>query len=694
MPKSGPKLTSKTEAPAGPPPLRIFLLGRFRIEGPGGGLRLPTRKAEALLAYLILHPGPHAREKLTGLLWGDSPTRQARTSFRVALAAIRARLGPDILEAEQDSLQWRPAASVWVDAVAFSDQAGGFLNGTRAEAGAVDPDLYKDDLLADWYHDWITPLREHYRRVYFDTLLRLGQVSRARSDYARAAAYARRVLALDGLNEQAHHDLMLCLAAQGERAAALQQYLVCQQTLRDELGVEPAPATSALYNWIKRTAPRSETLPAGLTNLPIPPTSFVGRQREMAEARQKFATTRLLTLTGVGGSGKTRLGIQLAATLAPDFRDGVWWVELDRAADPFLVPRLVAKTLGVREEPSQPLAEALAAHLRSRQTLLVIDNCEHLVVACAELAAQLLAACPDLKILATSREVLGVAGESAWQVPPLSLPDPHTWRVTSDLNEFESVRLFMERAAAARSDLRLSRENAAAVVEVCCRLEGIPLGLELAAARARVLSVEQIAARLTDRLALLTGGSRAAPRQQTLQATIDWSYQLLTGAEQRLYRQLSVFAGGFSLEAAEAMAGFTVRAAPQGQPEAGAAPNTGPQARTGVLDGLSRLVDKSLINVAVAGGQARYRLLETIREFGLEQLRQAGETGAARRRHFEWCAALAAQAEPNLVGAQQTPWLERLEAEHENLRAALEWSLAGADAAAGLTLAARLGQFW
>jgi predicted ATPase/transcriptional regulator with XRE-family HTH domain len=417
---------------------------------------------------------------------------------------------------------------------------------------------------------------------------------------------------------------------------------------------------------------------SNLTDLPVPMTSFIGRARELAAVKQRFSSARLLTLTGPGGCGKTRLALQAAAELADKFADGVCFVELAPLGDPRLVPQSVASALGVREEPTRPLPVTLIDTLHRRQLLLVLDNCEHLIAACAELAHILLSACPQLHVLATSREVLGVAGEMAWRVPPLASPDPQRPVPVEHLLQYEAVQLFVERARTVQPTFTVTERNAAAVAQVCHRLDGIPLAIELAAARVKVLTVEQIAARLDDRFRLLTGGSRIAlPRQQTLQAAIDWSYDLLSEPERRLWRRLSVFAGGWTLEAAEAVcAGAGLDAAE-------------------VLDRLTSLVDKSLVTVDAMAGEARYRLLETIRQYGREKLERSGEAAVIRRQHLEWHVGLAERAEPELTGPDQAVWLEKLEAEHDNLRAALEWSQVEAQGEQiGLRVAAALWRFW
>jgi predicted ATPase/class 3 adenylate cyclase len=417
-------------------------------------------------------------------------------------------------------------------------------------------------------------------------------------------------------------------------------------------------------------------------NLPQQLTSFIGREREMAEVQQLLKSTKLLTLTGAGGCGKTRLSLQVAANLLEEYPNGVWLVELAPLTDPALVPQTIMSALGVHEELGQSVLATLTDYLKSRKLLLVLDNCEHLLAACSNVAAALLRACPSLQILATSRECLGVPGETIWRVPSLSLPAlprrPSAGKnLAATLVQYEAVRLFIDRSTAMRPSFAVSDENALAVAQICRRLDGIPLALELAAARVKVLSVEQIAQRLDDRFRLLTGGSRVLlPRQQTLRALIDWSYDLLSEAERLLLRRVSVFAGGFSLEAAEAVC------AGDGLEE------------YEVLDLLTQIVDKSLVLSEEQGQEVRYRLLETIRQYGEEHLRGSGDEAVLRGRHRDWYLQLAEQAEPELRGPEQAMWLDRLETEHDNLRAALTWSVERGEAEAGLRLGAALELFW
>lgn len=411
-------------------------------------------------------------------------------------------------------------------------------------------------------------------------------------------------------------------------------------------------------------------------NLPIQLASFIGREREMAEVKRLLSATRLLTLIGPGGCGKTRLALHVVADLIDEFPDGVWLAELAAVSDPKRVPQTVASALGVREEPGRALLTTLSESLRAKQLLLVLDNCEHLVPECADMANALLLVNPKLKILTTSRQTLGTGGETVYSVPSLCVPDLRARPSLEDLTQSEAVRLFVERATLSRPDFRLTNANALAVAQICRSLDGIPLAIELAAARVKVLSMPQIADRLEKRFWLLTGGSRTVlPRQQTLQAMMDWSYDLLVEKERMLLRRLAVFVSGFALETAEGVCvgnGVTEHE---------------------VMDLLTHLVDRSLVMVDQRGAETRYRLLETVRQYSRDRLLESGETPTVRKRHRDWYLALAERTEPMLLGPDEG-CLDRLEIEHDNLRAALEQSLRSGEVEAGLRLAGALSRFW
>jgi predicted ATPase/class 3 adenylate cyclase len=418
-------------------------------------------------------------------------------------------------------------------------------------------------------------------------------------------------------------------------------------------------------------------------NLPLQVTSFVGREREVAEVREALAAYRLVTLTGPGGVGKTRLALEAAAGLLEVYPDGVWLVDLAPLADGALVPQAVAAAVGVREAPGRPLLATLTDALRPKRVLLVLDNCEHLVEACARSAEALLRGCPQVRILATSREPLGLAGERPRRIPSLALPDTRRLPSPEGLGAYEAVRLFAERASTVQPRFAVTEQNARAVAEICQRLDGIPLALELAAARVRVLPVEQLLGRLEDRFAVLTGGGRTAlPRQQTLRASVDWSYDLLTGQERMLFARLAVFAGGWTLEAAEAV---------------GAGDGIGAD---GVLELLTGLADRSLVVVEEQpDGTARYRLLETLRQYAARKLAaRAGAVAAVRERHaacyLDLAARVAARAGAGAPAGATAAALDALAPEHENLRAALRWYRDGGRAGESLALAGALSAFW
>jgi len=394
-------------------------------------------------------------------------------------------------------------------------------------------------------------------------------------------------------------------------------------------------------------------------NLPTQLTSFVGRERELAEAKSRLENARLLTLIGPGGTGKTRLSIQLGSQLISDFKDGVWLVEFAPIADPSLVTQTIASTLDIGEVPGVPLKTLLHDFLREKHLLLILDNCEHLVEASAKVADELLHVAPSIKIIASSREALGIAGETVYRVPSLSLPNQDSPTGTAEVTKesvmgFESVQLFVERASAANPKFQLTDENASSVAQICSRLDGIPLAIELSASRTTFFSPEQIAKRLDDRFKLLTGGSRTAlPRQQTLRALIDWSYELLSEDERALLRRLSVFAGGWTFEAAETICN-----------------------NVDVFEHLPQLVNKSLVTVNDEGDEPRYFLLETIRQYARDKLLEQGEGEGTRNRHLAYFLEMAETAQPEiLLKEKELGWIHRLQTEYDNIRTAIEWAL-------------------
>jgi predicted ATPase/class 3 adenylate cyclase/uncharacterized protein HemY len=413
-------------------------------------------------------------------------------------------------------------------------------------------------------------------------------------------------------------------------------------------------------------------------NLPIQLTSFIGREKEIGEIGTLLEKSNLVTLTGSGGAGKTRLSVQVAANALERFPDGVWQVELASISEGRLVAPTVAKFLGVAEQVGITIEQKLVRDMKEKRLLLLLDNCEHLLGSCAELCSNLLRGCPDLKIIATSREPLGIWGEQGYRVPSLTMPDPKQSVSMKTATEFESVRLLIDRATLVRPEFAATEQNAAALVQICSRLDGIPLAIELAAARVRSMSAEDINARLDNRFRLLTSGARnALPRQQTLRALIDWSYELLTEPERKFLTRLSVFAGGWTLEMAERIC------TSDGIDE------------WDVLDLLSGLIDKSLVASEDVSGAGRYRLLETVRQYAAERMEAGDDRGRVKSRHRDAFLAFAEEAEPQLTGPQQQEWLDRVEREHDNLRVALNWCAEDPQGAEpGLRISGALQRFW
>jgi predicted ATPase/class 3 adenylate cyclase len=421
--------------------------------------------------------------------------------------------------------------------------------------------------------------------------------------------------------------------------------------------------------------PPLQSLAASLNNLPVQLTSFIGRDTEVAEVKRRLSVSRLVTLTGSGGCGKSRLSIKVASELGVHYSNGVWFIELAPVADPALISQTLLSTFNLREDSHRSALEVLIDYLRAKTLLLVLDNCEHLIEACAQISEALLRTCPNLCILATSREAMGIAGEAAYRVPSLNTPNPAHLPSLDELEKVDSIRLFIERAATAKPGFALTQDNASFLAQICYRLDGIPLALELAASRVKVLSPEQIASRLDDRFRLLTGGSRTAlPRQQTLRAMIDWSYSLLSEQEKTLFRRLAVFVGGWTLEAAESVCG-------EGRSE------------FDVLDLLARLVDKSLIFIEESTSEIRYHRLETIRQYSREKFFETDEVETVRDRHLDFFVQFAELVDENLKGGEQVVWQNRIAAEQDNLRTALEWGLSkNPDSALRIAGAANL--FW
>jgi predicted ATPase/DNA-binding SARP family transcriptional activator len=679
--------------------LHLRLLGGLSVARGDVPLRgFLTAKVQALLCYLAVTGRPHSREALATLLWGDMPEERAAHSLRQALSNLQKLVGAHVAVTRQ-TVTFDRSIPYTLDIEAFADRIAA---SAAASVGAVRrlreaADLYAGDFLAGFsvrdapeFDDWVREQRDHLREQALGALWRLAASHRARGEYADAVTCLRRVLALDPWREAAHRQLMLLLAYQGQRDAAVAQYRECRRALADGPGEEPADATTALYRRIQAGAIKAPVREAPPNNLPIAPTPIIGRAAEIERviALLDDPARRLLTLTGPGGIGKTRLAMAVAAELVREFQDGAYFVPLAPVREPQLMLGTIARMLTVPDSPREPLLDRLKAALHDTRMLLVFDNFEQLIPA-APLLAELLQASPHLRLLVTSRASLRLRGERVYEVPPLALPSPDDASPPEAVLRSPAAAMFVEWAQAAAPDFTLDATNVGLVVELCVRLEGLPLAIELAAARLRALSLPELLARLGERLETLVAGPRDLPqRQQTLRSTIAWSYDLLSAPLQRLFRELSVFVGGC---APEAVAAVCTAATWTGSDVAsGSAPEDA------LLTALAMLTDSSLLRreEAVPGQERRVRMLETIREYAAKRLRAAQEEPSLRGRHAEYYAALVESAAGELQGPRQKHWMDRLELEHNNLRAALDWARASGSRELGLRMAAVLWQFW
>jgi predicted ATPase/DNA-binding SARP family transcriptional activator len=700
--------------------LALALLGPLHVTLDGQPVSgFATDKVRALLAYLAVEAHPHRREALAELLWPDQVAAVARASLRVAINLLRKALGdqaaqPSFLLISRETVQLNPASHVALDVSVFADlcrasqlhaHPAGALCATCVVQLTQAAVLYRGELLQQVvvrdsvaFEEWVTLSRERLHRQALVALGQLADYHEAQAEDEQARQYAWRTLALEPWDEAAHRCLMRVLARSGQRNAALAQYQRCRKVLAEELGVEPSAETTALYRRIQsgpletalgeRTHPdvlshsnaaAVQMLVAPPTNLPAPLTPLIGRESELGAvgALMRSADVRLVTLTGPGGIGKTRLGLQAAAELGGDFPDGVFFIPLASVADPDRVISTIAHTLGLRETGDRPIASVLAAVLRHKRLLLLLDNLEHLMAAASQLAT-LLAAAPHVKALVTSRAQLHISGEHELVLPTLALPDPAQIGSPERVAQSSAaVRLFCARAQALKADFELTNDNAQLVAEICRRLDGLPLAIELAAARVKIFPPQALLARLRPALPLLSDGPRDAPaRQRALRATIDWSYQLLTAEQQLLFARLSVFVGGCSLEAAEHICAL------------------GSNETLDIVAGLTALVSQSLLRQEDTAGEPRFFMLETIREYALECLEASGEAASVQQRHARYFTEFAEMAQPALIGPQQVIWLDRLEPELSNLRVALSWSRTEASHDVTIHLAVALAEFW
>ena len=697
--------------------MEFRILGSVEVADDGVTKDLGGLRERTLLARLLLSAGQVvSADRLAEDLWAGQPPPQCMATLRVYISRLRRALGPASAALLTQPPGYRMVISPGeLDASRFGslvaagreDLAAGRPGAAAAKLRAA-LGLWRGLPLSDvadfsFAQAEVARLAEARLAAVED----LVEADLACGRHAAVTSELDGLVATHPLRERLCGQRMLALYRCGRQAEALAAYTELRARLAEELGIDPNPALHRLHEAILRQEPgldwavpqepvAQEPVPQGLVppepvpQQPVPPdgaaqpgavragsrlpaetTSFIGRESELATIDDLLGLSRLLTLTGPSGSGKTRLALRAGAQVADRYPDGVWLIELAPVTSPDLVTAVAASALSVREEPGQALAESVAAQLRDAEALLIVDNCEHVLDAAGELIARLLRACPALRVLATSQSRLGLVGEASWPVPPLILPDPAA-RDPEVVAQAEAVRLLRDRAALARPGFALTAQNAPAVSEICRRLDGIPLAVELAAARLNALSAGQLAARIDDRFRLLAGGGRGGlPRHRTLQAAIEWSHDLLSKTEQICFRRLAVFSGGCALEAAEAVC-------PDGSLSAAE-----------IFETVTALVDRSLLTAEERCGSMRYGMLESIHQFARTQLERAGESAELSRRHLEWLLGYARQAD--LEGPDQGAWLDLLETDLENFRIGLE---DGSAAEPRLELAGLLAPFW
>jgi predicted ATPase/DNA-binding SARP family transcriptional activator len=727
--------------------LHIQLLGGFAVtigDWTIPAIQWKSRRASRLIKLLALAPTHRLhRDQIIEALWSEAALSTAANNFHQTLHITRHILEPDApgcLRLEEGFLTLRGGRLPTGEERALVVDVEHFETAGLRSVDCQDPEIiegillsYRGELLPeDLYEEFTLERRASVRKIYANLLLKLAALYEMRKEYSHGIQTLQRLLSADRSHEEAHTGMMRFYALNGQRQQALRQFQDLREAMREEFDTEPGPEAAGLHTAIlsgqfphpsplafdtlpAETVPsigeeavRSENIP---NNLPAPLTSFIGRTAEMARVRTILEKHRLITLTGAGGVGKTQLALQVALgsiNLTPrhPYPAGIWFIDLAPLADPQLVLTTVASVLGMAEEPGRTLADLLVARLKDRQALLLFDNCEHLIDACASLASILLLGAPRLKILATSREPLGAPGEAVFRVPTLSFPQfgrtitPQSMGAPPEVEEllqYDAVRLFCDRAQAALPDFVLGPDNAAAVGNICRRLDGVPLAIELAAAQVASLEVAEITVRLDNVFRLLSvGGRGVSERQRTLRATIDWSYQLLSPAERALFNRLSVFAGGWTLADAQAVC--------SGAMEQGASSWTSPSE---VLPLLTQLVSKSMVirvegSVALFKQPARYRLLETLRQYAREKLAgdsltRTVETEYWQDRHLQFFSRLSVEIEEKLGTAERIERLFQQDAELDNMRSAMSWAMAdgwGSRAESGLWLASSLFMKW
>jgi predicted ATPase/DNA-binding SARP family transcriptional activator len=663
--------------------LEISLFGTMQVSVDGRPVpRFESAKVRALLAYLAAEAGkPQSRARLAGLLWPDWPEEAAQKNLRHTLYSLRKALGdPECLEADRQTVTLIAGEACQVDCLELEGALAKY-RGSRAAVQAVEglraaAEQYRGAFLEGFtlddspaFEEWVLNRREHHTHQVLELWGLLAGWHEEQGEHEQAEAYARKQLAIEPWNEGAHRTVMSALVMRGERAAALAQYESLKRVLYLELKAEPSIETIKLEEKIRIGALERQQSPTGdeestfrlrpvKHNLPQQLTSFIGREQEIADVQAFLTQYRLVTITGPGGVGKTRLVLQAANGMLASFPDGVWYIELAPISNPENLLHIIFQTLGLMKEKDQTIEGTLLSFLRSRQSLLILDNCEHLIDEIAQLVESMLRNSLNLKILASSREPLQVGGEAIENISSMKMPEPSLQYSLDDFQALESVSLFIERANAVLHGFQLTASDMPIIAKICRHLDGIPLALELAVVHLNMFTLTELLSHLDDTFRLLAGGARtASPRHRTLRSAIDWSYNLLDEGEKILLLRLAVFSGSFDLDDVEQVCsgdGLAIQ---------------------DIFGLLASLIHKSLV-LTLSGhqGGTRYRLLEMIRQYASEKLAEGGLSIRLRMNHLDHYLRLAEKAESGLISSDRPAWNRRLEAEMPNLRLAVDWA--------------------
>lgn len=648
--------------------IRLELFGTFRLTKNGRVINFARKKSKGLLAYLVLHPKQHSRERLASMFWSESDIAGARRALRVSLTEIRSALGESLIISEQDSIRFNSTGEVWVDALEFQSVSKLAPQHSILELKKY-LSLYQGDLLEEFYDEWIIQLREKYFGIYINVLLQGANSCRVVGNYSQAIEFAQQAIQADPVNEVAHQHWMVCLAAQGQVETAIKVFGQLQKKMLDEFEVAPSLETQKLYEKLQQQKADSSSLHY-ITNLPQPTTSFIGRHEEIGEIKSCLQThldaSNLITLKGPGGVGKSRLALEVARLMLNQYPDGVWWIDLAQISEAKYVAPAVARIAGIKEKATQDLLHTLVNVFANKKILLILDNCEHILTGCADLAEKLLRECKQIHFLVTSREPLKILKEQILIVEAMPLPNPENSNFRALLNN-EAVKLFVERASFITTSFRASESNIQDIVEICKKLEGFPLAIELIAAQAHDKNLQDIKLEISK-----LNKKRNLTKSLNLQATIQWSYDLLNETEKTLFRRLAIFAGYWNEKQAIQIAGGYFNSVERLYPQGASTEYVLPiSADIVIRNTLLSLSAKSLINLQSRNESMQFVMLDTIRQFALQKLKENREYQQASLQHATYYLSYLHQVWGSMYTPAEKSAMDEIEFDYSNIRLAL-----------------------